>query len=259
MLLFRCRSFLSLYGFALCIKIDLICMLFTHVVDLKSWKASDSKGLFNGHTGMIRMDMYLYYLIISNYNKAVTYWAEIVFKSSHCGFRGIFYIYKEFCTVSECDALIVNWGKGSIFLIRGWWWSFLNLNLNIASDNLQRSLKEEKKSHSACVNNICLFKYRKHFLCLKQYGMSVLYNGLYKFCYVCCFVAVFKGALAHYPCHRKYSSFLRLHNGLISSLNGLCGRLRQCNCVSLANAFKLPGKSSEKLRSDNAWVSPCAS
>ena len=125
-------------------------------------------------------------------------------------------IYKELCTISECNAFIVNRCKCGKFFFSGRGCIFFNLNLFIAFNNSHCSFKKNKKSDTAGINNVCLFKDRKHLLCLKKNFMSVLKNCLHKFNNIAYFIAVLHCTFAHDSCYRKNCSFFRFHNRLIS-------------------------------------------
>ena len=168
------------------------------------------------------MYMYLYHVIHGNHYNRITNRLKICLEVFLCLFRIFFFqINNKLSTISELNIRSGNvLGRHSCrccTLHAG----YRNREINLFSENrIISTLYNLQKSLSTGVYNACFFQNRQKFRCISQHFFHLL-EYFTKYNQVVCLIYQFLSTFRAASCYRQDSSFLRLHNCLIRSLNCL--------------------------------------
>ena len=243
-----------------CFQIDqlvVIAMLFFHVIDLHISQITQLQCCLNCITWLIGMYMTLDDLFIINYNNTVTDGFQICTQRKRVCIRMLF-VDNKLGAIAEMNILFIELCCNTVCLFL--FWSclsfFLGRNDLFVFDYRQHTFPDFHKALTACIDNACLFKYRKHLrslckriLCCRKdlfphhhFGYFFLLGNL---------LCMFRSK----SCNGQNSTLCRLHNCFISSRNTQRQCMRNILCVCFFFAFQTFGESTEQQRKNNTGVS----
>ena len=244
----RLCLFKLLCGELLGILDQLLLMLFPHIINLHTGQGAVGKPLFKHFTGMIRMHMHLYDLIIRHDHDRIAHGHKIVLKGKFLLF-GHRFVKKDdkLCTISEFDlffCLFRDLCHAAAFgssRIEG---CIVNL---LAFVSVDRSAHYFDKALSARIDHAGFLENGKQ---IRRSGKNLLcsFQNIHKeriqirdiIAYLSCLLRRLTG-------NSKDRPFLRFHDCFVCCLHRFPHRIREDHSVKLLVSFDSSCKPSEKL------------